>query len=68
MHSVCQDRSIAPAGRIDLTFGGYPGRLELSGSMRTDDLVLRAGGEIATRRDLANRRGLHSTLAETIPS
>ncbi|MGZ4791364.1 MAG: alpha,alpha-trehalose-phosphate synthase (UDP-forming) [Ilumatobacteraceae bacterium] len=44
-------------------------RLELSGSVRTDDLVLRpGGGEIATRRDLANRRGLHSKLVETIPS
>jgi trehalose-6-phosphate synthase len=44
-------------------------RLESSASNRTDDLLLRpAGGDLATRRDLANRRGLHSKLVETIPS
>jgi len=44
-------------------------RLQSSASARADDLVLRpGGGDLATRRDLANRRGLHPKLVETIPS
>jgi hypothetical protein len=44
-------------------------RLESSASTHTDDEVLRPdGGDLTTRRDPANRRGLHPELVETVLS